>query len=111
MNSTIVLIIVIVLGILGTGIGIYIYMKDKTLEEVRNQVYDLFLVAERTYVTSQAGKQKMSYVISRARLLLPIWLQFFISDAMLEELVEEWFKAVKDLLDDGKYNKSTKEEK
>lgn len=110
MNTTLILIIVIVLGILGTGIGIYIYMKDKTLEQIRLQVYDLFLVAEKTYITSKSGKQKMKYVISKARLLLPNWLQFFISDELLEILVQEWFDAVKDLLDDGKYNNSTKEE-
>lgn len=110
MNTTIILIIVIVLGILGTGIGIYIYMKDKTLEQIRLQVYDLFLVAESTYIASKSGKQKMKYVISKARLLLPKWLQFFITDELLEILIQEWFDAVKDLLDDGKYNKSTKEE-
>ena len=110
MNATIVLIIVIVLGILGTGIGIYIYMKDKTLEQIRLQVYDLFLVAERTFLTSKSGKQKMKFVVNKARCMLPTWLQFFITDAMLEKLIQEWFNAVKDLLDDGKYNNSTKKQ-
>lgn len=52
----------------------------------------------------------MSYVIQQARLLLPNWAQFFITEALLEKMVQMWFDAVKDLLDAGKINRSGAEE-
>ena len=48
----------------------------------------------------------MKYVVQRARSMLPSWLQMFITDDLLYEVLEIWFRAVKDLLDDGKYNKT-----
>ena len=53
----------------------------------------------------------MKWVLSQARLLLPAWAQVFITDAFLEKVVQGWFNAIKDLLDDGKLNKSTVEER
>jgi hypothetical protein len=41
-------------------------------------------------------------------MLLPDWLDMFITEAALENILEMWFRATKDLLDDGKYNKSVK---
>lgn len=109
--NTIVTILVIAVAVVGLIVFAYIYLRDKTLEEIRADVYQLFLQAEHTYLETGAGKQKMKYVISQARGLLPSWVQMFITDAMLEKLVEEWFRGVKDLLDDGKLNKSQEEKK
>lgn len=86
------------------------YLKNRTLEGMREDVYHLFLKAEHTYAYDSAGKQKLTYVVSKARSLLPTWLQLFITDTMLMQLVDKWFVAVKDLLDDGKVNGSTKKE-
>lgn len=36
------------------------------------------------------------------------WLQVIVSEEMLIKVIEEWFAAVKDLLDDGKVNGSRK---
>lgn len=106
--NTIITIVVIVATLIGLGITTYLYMKHKTLNEIRADVYQLFLKAEHTYKESGQGKQKLKWVVSRARSLLPDWLQMFITDAALEKIIDLWFKAVKDLLDDGKYNKSVK---
>lgn len=108
--NTIITILVIVVGLLILGVCIYTYLRNKSIEEIRKDVYYLFLEAEKAFTKSGSGKQKMAWVISRARLLLPTWLQVFVSDDLLYSVFERWFKAVKDLLDDGKYNHSTKEE-
>ena len=89
--------------------GIYFYLRDKTLTEIRADVYQLFLKAEHNPNFEENGKQKMKWVLSQARMLLPTWAQIMITDTFLENVVEAWFQAVKDLLDDGKYNKSIQE--
>lgn len=108
--NTIVTIVLIVIALVAVGAVVYLYIRDKTLEDIRSDVYQLFLEAEHTYQHTESGKQKMSYVIQRARSLLPNWAQFFITEALLEKVVQMWFDAVKDLLDDGKLNRSGAEE-
>lgn len=108
--NTIVTIVLIVIALAVIGTVTYFYVRDKTLEDIRADVYQLFLEAEHTYRHTESGKQKMSYVIQRARSLLPNWAQFFITEALLEKVVQMWFDAVKDLLDDGKLNRSGPEE-
>lgn len=99
-----ILLIVFLVAVIGGGI--YFYLRDKTLNDIRTDVYQLFLKAEHNPNFTKKGKQKMKWVLSQARMLLPKWAQVLISDTFLENVVEAWFQAVKDLLDDGKYNKS-----
>lgn len=107
--TTIVAVIVIVVAIIEVGALAYLYLKDRTLDDIREDVYQLILKAEHMYQESGTGKQKMKWVVSNARSLLPKWLQLIISEETLEKLIQIWFDAVKDLLDDGKYNKSTED--
>lgn len=109
-TSTIMVIILAVLTALVVGTFLLVYIRDKTIDEIRVDVYHLFLKAEHKFKESESGKQKMKYVVSQARMLLPSWLQYFITDDFLESVIEQWFRAVKDLLDDGKMNGSDKEE-
>lgn len=104
--NTIITIVLILLTLFFMGTCAYIYLRDRNLEKIRTDVYGLFLKAEHKYTETSAGKQKMKWVISEARKLLPTWLQMFITDELLYSVIETWFRAVKDLLDDGKYNKS-----
>ena len=104
-------IVLIVVALLILGAGIYFYVRNKTLADIRADVYQLFLKAEHNPEFTKSGKQKMKWVLSRARMLLPAWLQVFITDTFLEKVIEGWFRAVKDLLDDGKMNKSNEEGK
>lgn len=106
--TTIMLMLVIVLGIIGMTVGIYFWVKDQTLENMRKSVYHLFLVAENTFKESKSGKQKMQFVVSKARSLLPNYIQVFVTEEMLYRLIQFWFDSIKDLLDDGKYNQSSK---
>ena len=104
--NTIMMIVLIVFLLAVFAAGIYFYLRDKTLNEIRADVYQLFLKAEHNPNFTKKGKQKMKWVLNQARMYLPKWAQVLISDAFLESVVEAWFRAIKDLLDDGKYNKS-----
>lgn len=108
--QTIITIIIMIITLLGSVIITYLYLRDKTLEDIRADVYEMFLQAEHTYLETGAGKQKMKWVIIQARGLLPSWARVMITEALLEKVIENWFRAVKDLLDDGKINRSVKKE-
>ncbi len=88
----------------------YQYAKYLGLEGIREQTYQLILKAEHIFKESSAGKQKLKWVVSQARLLLPPWLQAVISEQTLTTIIDKWFAGVKDLLDDGKVNGSQNEE-
>ena len=85
-----------------------VYLKNRTLDDIRNDVYQLILRAEHMYEESGMGKQKMKWVVSQARKLLPQWAQALISEDTLMNIIQIWFDGVKDLLDDGKMNNSSK---
>lgn len=85
-----------------------IYFKDRTLEQIRDDVYQLILKAEHIYNGSAQGKQKMKWVVSQARRLLPKWAQALVSEENMMGVIQIWFDGVKDLLDDGKMNNSGK---
>lgn len=104
--NTILAIIVLVVGVLFAGVSLYIYLRNRTLEEIRSDVYQLFLEAEHLFYETGEGKKKMAYVVKHARWLLPEWLRTFITEDFLFDVFQKWFDAVKDLLDDGKINKS-----
>lgn len=104
----IIIALIIVFILISIGI-VFSYLKDRKLNDIRGDVYQLFLKAEHMYKVSGSGQQKMKYVISKARSLLPPWMQLLISEKALEQLLEAWFREVKDLLDDGKVNGSQKE--
>ena len=108
-NETTLTIAIVLVALVTTMAGIYFYLRDKSLNEIRAEVYQKFLEAEHDDALT-TGKQKMMWVLGQARVLLPAWLQMFITDAFLEKVVEGWFQAVKDLLDDGKLNRSHMED-
>lgn len=101
-----VLVIVALILLVTTIVIGFQYLRMKGLEGIRGDVYQLFLLAEHRYTNSSAGKQKMKWVIQQARGLIPGWMQLFITETMLEKVLEKWFRGVKDLLDDGKINNS-----
>ena len=84
------------------------YLKNKNLDNIRTDVYQLILKAEHSFKESKAGQQKLKWVVQQARGLLPKWMQALVSEETLLQLVDTWFKGVKDLLDDGKMNGSQK---
>lgn len=103
-----VLIVAAILLIGLTAMLIYHYLKLKGLDGIRMDVYQLILRAEHMYKESGSGQQKLKYVVQQARGLLPAWLHMIITEEAMMNIVNEWFKGVKDLLDDGKVNGSQK---
>ncbi len=103
-----ILVVVIVILAVITLVIAYQYAKMKGLDGIRTDVYQLILKAERMYNESGQGMQKMKWVVNQARGLLPKWMQSIVTEEMLIRVIEEWFKGVKDLLDDGKVNGSQK---
>jgi len=86
------------------------YIRDRGLEGIRADVYQLFLKAENMLKESGQGERRMKWVIQKARGLLPPALQFLITDEFLIKIIQLWFDGIKDLLDDGKLNQSTENE-
>lgn len=103
-----ILVAVIVILVVITLVIAYQYAKMKGLDGIRMDVYQLILKAEHVYNESGQGMQKMKWVVNQARGLLPKWMQSIVTEEMLIRVIEEWFKGVKDLLDDGKVNGSQK---
>ena len=101
----VIIAVMIVISIIYMG---YTYLKNRTLDEIRGDVYQLVLMAEHTFRESSSGKQKMKWVVSQARRLLPGWLQMVISEEMLEKIIQVWFNEIKEVLDDGQMNGSQK---
>ena len=101
--NTILTIVIIVSALLLFGAGLYFYLRNKTLAEIRAEVYKKFKEAKDDE-TLATGKQKMKWVLQQARMLLPNWAQVLITDGLLEKVVQGWFDAVEDLLDDGELN-------
>ena len=101
--ALVIIAVLIVVSVIWMG---YAYLRNRTLDEIRGDVYQLVIRAEHTYKTSSSGKQKMKWVVSQARKLLPGWMQMIISEEMLQKIIQVWFDEVKDLLDDGKMNGS-----
>lgn len=104
-------IIVVVIFLAITIFLLYRAYKKQGLEGIREEVYKLFLVAEKTFAEPGSGEQKFEYVIKIARTLLPKPLSALISDQQLRNIIQYWFDEAKDYLDDGKMNNSEGETK
>ena len=103
----VIVIAIVVLAVI-TVVMIVKYAELKGVDGIRAEVYQLVLQAEHVFYESGQGKQKLKWVVSQARLLLPRWLQIFITEDELIKIIDLWFVGVKDLLDDGKINGSAK---
>lgn len=90
--------------------GIIIYIRNSSIEGIREDVYSLFLKAEHLFTVSGAGEEKMQWVCEKAYILLPKYVQFFVTPEMIKCILQKWFVQIKDLLDDGKNNDSASEE-
>lgn len=101
-----ILIVVLAILVIVTIVVVVQYIKQKGLDGIRADVYQLILTAEHMYNESGAGKQKFEWVIQQARGLLPKWLQAIVTTELLRNTIQKWFVGVKDLLDDGKVNGS-----
>ena len=95
-----ILIVVLAILVIVTIVVVVQYIKQKGLNGIREDVYQLILKAEHMYNESGTGKQKFEWVIQQARGLLPKWLQVLVPESALRNLVLNWFDGIIDLLDD-----------
>ena len=79
------------------------------MEKIRSYVYKLFVEAENSFKHGE-NEQKFDYVVQLARSALPTPFNMFITEKLLRKVIQLWFNLCKDLLDDGRFNGSGKEE-
>lgn len=83
-------------------------LRRHGLDKVRDKAHELFLKAEHVYLESGAGEEKMNMVVREIYAILPPIVRLFTTEKMIRNLLQKWFKSIKDLLDDGKNNDSAK---
>ena len=104
-----VIIALVMFLVIVTVVMVVQYLKYKKLDGLRLEAYKKFLIAEHMYRRG-AGQEKMAWVFKQIRALMPGWLAFIVSEEVMKEIVQGWFKGIKDLLDDGKVNGTGKTE-
>lgn len=100
----------IVLAVIGVVIAaalIIKYIRHVGLETIRERVYKAFIEAEHEFQYGD-NTAKFEYVIAAAKAAIPAPFNLFITETLLRKVVQAWFDLVKDLLDDGKFNSSSK---
>lgn len=106
MDIKFILLIVIGIAILALMVLALIeYVKMNTMEQIRADVYQLFLDVEHEY-KQEENQKKFNEVIRLARSMLPAWAGILLTDKFIRSTIQFWFNNVKDLLDDGKINSS-----
>lgn len=78
------------------------------MEKIRGIVYKGFATAEDEFQHGD-NYEKFEYVISIARSAIPLPFSLFITESLLRRIIQTWFDLCKDLLDNGKLDKSEKE--
>ena len=107
-QNIMVAIIFIVIVVVAALLLLVKVMQTVGMEKVRAYVYKLFVVAENEFQYGD-NTEKFEYVISLAKSAIPLPFNLFITESLLRKVIQAWFDLCKDLLDDGKLNKSEKE--
>lgn len=100
----------IALAAVGVVIAIFLivkYIRHVGLESIRERVYKAFLDAEHDFQQGE-NTEKFEYVINIAKSAIPVPFNLFVTESLLRKVVQAWFDLVKDLLDDGKFNGTSK---
>jgi hypothetical protein len=99
--------IIILIGLGFLGYIVYLIVKRRWAK-LRSIAYKLIRQAEVTIIGTKKGRDRFDQVITQLYSIIPIWIRIFISRSFLEEKLQEWYNVIKDSLDDGKINNSTK---
>lgn len=78
-------------------------IRERGLENIRGDVYQLFLKAEHQFQHGE-NTAKFEYVVNAAKELIPSPFNMFITESLLRSAIQAWFDLIKDFLDDGKLN-------
>lgn len=99
----------LIIGGIALAVFIFLLVIIK-VEVLRNRANALFLEAEK-YVT----EDKLKYVCDNLYIYIPSVAKMFIDEDLFKEIIQMIYnntrEIARDLLDDGKLNKSNKEEK
>lgn len=98
---------VILVGIAALGYIGYLLVNRKWTR-LRELSYKLIRQAETVVVGTKMGQERFDTVLTQLYNMVPVWLRFVIPKTLLEEKLQEWFDLIKDSLDDGKINNSSK---
>lgn len=98
----------IIVAVVVIAVIVVRYVRNRGIEGIRNDVYKLFLEAEHRFNHGD-NSAKLQFVCEKAYAFLPKAIQLFVTPEVLKLIIDEWFKSIKDLLDDGKLNGSSKE--
>ena len=93
------------------GVTIFLFVKAMQtigMEKARAYIYKLFVEAENAFQQGD-NTEKFEYVIQFSKSAIPSPFNLFITEKTLRKVIQLWFDLCKDLLDDGKLNKSEKE--
>lgn len=107
-NPNVAVMIAIIGGLLAIVVLIKV-MQTIGLEKIRAYVYKLFVMAEHEFKYGE-NEEKFEYVVCLAKGAIPAPFDLFITESLLRTVVQAWFDICKDLLDDGKFNGTGKEE-
>ena len=98
-----ILLISLILG----GVAIIAYLViTKQWTQIRQLAYQLMLRAEKVF-TGINGQEKFAVVLTELYDRIPPWLKLFVTRRDLEVMMQRWYDAAKDWLDDGQINGST----
>lgn len=105
-------VIAIIFIVLVVIAAIYLVIKGMQkigMEKIRGYVYKLFVYVENEFEHGD-NEQKFDYVVQLARSAIPLPFNLVITESLLRKVIQTWFDICKDLLDDGKINKSGKDD-
>ena len=97
--------------VLIAGVTLFLFVKAMQtigMEKTRAYIYKLFVEAENAFQQGE-NTEKFEYVIQFSKSAIPAPFNLFITEKTLRKVIQLWFDLCKDLLDDGKLNKSEKE--
>lgn len=102
--------IIFIVVVVAIAIFLVIKLIQKIgVEKVRQVVYQGFVEAENQFKYGE-NSEKFEYVVNLAKSAIPTPFNLFITEATLKKVIQLWFDLCKDLLDDGKLNKTSTEE-
>lgn len=99
---------IILIGLIFVVYIVYLLI-NKRWAKLREIAYKLIRQAESVIVGTKRGQERFNLVLDQLYNMIPAWLRFFMPKSLLEQKLQEWFDLIKDSLDDGKINNSTKD--
>lgn len=98
----------LIIGSIAIAVFIFLLIIVK-VEVLRNKANALFLQAEK-YI----NEDKFNYVCEKLYIYVPVYLKWLIDEEMFRDVIQIIYnnsrEVAKDILDDGKINKSNKED-